>query len=540
MPKLAMALSLVAVLLSTPASARAYSAKTMVSEPCHEDMTFEALRRARDQLGLEASIDETRAERALIDDVPFPVPRDAADLEAISLVLGNRHNDFKDQEPDDLNQLAQLHGDPKRQEEHCLRSPSQDGIEGSKAALTACRKYILDHADEALRHLDATGGVALDQRAKLRVALDLRGPVDAVLPSFYVELGHALHALQDGFSHTYRTRDQLRVVSVLDYVEGIEGTHTERSDGPSHLGLLDACRDLDRDRSERLELAISASSELLVAALDDQASVAERRAGIDAVLDRYLSHEDGCDASNDFCDAPERKYEEAASCALSGPGRVTAAGAFALVALAGLTCARFGRRRPAPILLTIACVAFGSVTTARADDAPPTRPDAGPMKDPPSSTSSPWGVALSLSGSFENPAAAAALGVRYRVADHFSLGVDGEYNPWLAPSTGDVRPGVVSAYATFIFRMPLSYERIALRSVLQLGASRMMFDLYGVPEGSIGPYVGFNLLGIEFEVSRNFSLTLDPAHVAIPIPQVSGVPYANPQYRITLGLQWGG
>jgi hypothetical protein len=83
-------------------------------------------------------------------------------------------------------------------------------------------------------------------------------------------------------------------------------------------------------------------------------------------------------------------------------------------------------------------------------------------------------------------------------------------------------------------------EPVALRSTLQLGVTRMNFHLTGVPEGSIGPFIGFNLLGIDYELSRSLYLVLSPAHIAVPIPQIEVVPFAYMQYRITVGLQYGG
>jgi hypothetical protein len=67
----------------------------------------------------------------------------------------------------------------------------------------------------------------------------------------------------------------------------------------------------------------------------------------------------------------------------------------------------------------------------------------------------------------------------------------------------------------------------------------MNVDLYGVPEGTVGPYIGFSLLGVEFELRRSIYLVFEPAHIAIPIPQTAGVPFAYPQYRVTLGFQFG-
>jgi hypothetical protein len=85
----------------------------------------------------------------------------------------------------------------------------------------------------------------------------------------------------------------------------------------------------------------------------------------------------------------------------------------------------------------------------------------------------------------------------------------------------------------------MTFEAADLRSTLCLGVSRMNFDLYGVPEGSIGPFIGVNLLGLDIELSRQIYLVINPAFVAIPIPQTSGVPYSFPQYRISLGFQFG-
>jgi hypothetical protein len=119
------------------------------------------------------------------------------------------------------------------------------------------------------------------------------------------------------------------------------------------------------------------------------------------------------------------------------------------------------------------------------------------------------------------------------------LGIDVEHNPWYAENTSRFRPGVLSAYGTFVLRFPMRFERVNLRTTLQLGGSRMMFDLFGVPEGTIGPFVGFNLLGIDYELARQLYLIVNPAHIAIPVPQTTGAPFSYPQYRLTLGLQLG-
>lgn len=200
----------------------------------------------------------------------------------------------------------------------------------------------------------------------------------------------------------------------------------------------------------------------------------------------------------------------------------------------------FIRKRTAATLVFALNISRGA---AAADDAPPGADTSGDSRFGPPKRAEPkrslWGVYVAGSGALENAALAAALGGRFRVSDHFLVGLDAEYNPWVVRRTGDIRPGVASLYATGILRFPLRFERVNLRSTLHLGATRMMFDLFGVPEGSIGPYIGFNLLGIDYELTRSLYLVVDPADIAIPIPQTSGVPFSYPQYRVTVGLQWG-
>ena len=49
----------------------------------------------------------------------------------------------------------------------------------------------------------------------LPVGLAIRGEVTVPLPGFYVRLGQALHALQDSFTHSYRTADALTAYGVM-------------------------------------------------------------------------------------------------------------------------------------------------------------------------------------------------------------------------------------------------------------------------------------------------------------------------------------
>lgn len=542
--------------------ALAYSTDTVASDACHERMTQTALREARNTLGAADAVDPSDDERALIDDLPFELASDLRDLGGATLVLSNHWVDFRGNEPSDLDRLAPLHGDPDLQREHCLRTESQDGTDGSKQALLECRAFIREKVQAALQGLDANGRVDPRARTKLRVALDIRGSVDARLPTFHVEMGQALHTIQDGFSHTYRTEDHREVVTVLNYIELVENRH-DAVDGPAHLSPLDECKNLDTLRQERLDVATTASQRFLEAALDPALTTSAKLARTDALLDEYFSHVDGCNDENGYCDAPEAKYRNPApgGCQ-SAPGALPRfwPGVLALLAAAG---AGWWRRKRGPgrgpqrglwgvgTLTALVLVVGLTTNTAAAQNDDPNSADP-PVTDPVARQAVaqedarieqesliPWGAALNFSGGLENPALAAALGARFRLNEHWLFGVDGEYNPWYADETSEFRPGVFSAYASVIVRVPMRFERVNLRTTLQLGASRMLFDLYGVPKGTTGPFVGVNLLGLDYELGKQLYLVVNPAHIAVPIPQTEGAPFSYVQYRVTLGLQWG-
>ena len=64
-----------------------------------------------------------------------------------------------------------------------------------------------------------------------------------------------------------------------------------------------------------------------------------------------------------------------------------------------------------------------------------------------------------------------------------------------------------------------------------------LFDLYGAPSGSTGVFALFFPLGIELKLSKVFFLVLNPLGLAVPAPQLRGVPFVYPQYRATLDLE---
>src|SRR5687767_8321497 len=109
---LAFGLAAGSLLLLEAGEAAAYSTDSVVSDPCHERITMNALSWLREDVPLAEPIVPNRNERALIDDVPFDLRSDMRDLAAATLILANREVDLKGRAPDDLDELAAIHGDP--------------------------------------------------------------------------------------------------------------------------------------------------------------------------------------------------------------------------------------------------------------------------------------------------------------------------------------------------------------------------------------------------------------------------------------------
>src|SRR4051812_17499492 len=316
-------------------AARAYTIETQFTAKCHEKLTAEALRNARSALEIPATPPATDDERALIDDLQFAPDDDMRDLAGATLLIAVRDNDLKGNNEDDLSVLAAIHGDPDNQREHCLRGPRQKEPGGSAAALADCRAFIRERSREALDGLDSNGMPDFARRTPLAVHLSFRGQVDAPLPTYYLRIGQAMHAVQDSFTHTYRTPDGLKVTVVLDWLDSVNGTLVESSDGPAHATRLDACDDPDDLRKTRRVLATEASTALLLATLGSGKTREERMAAVEQVLGAYLADSPGCTFANGWCQAQERQYKDSKGvfgCVSAGAGP----GVFALIAFVAL------------------------------------------------------------------------------------------------------------------------------------------------------------------------------------------------------------
>jgi len=277
-------------LVVLPGSTAAYTISSIISPGCHEDLTSEALRAVRVDLPTAAPLPVTANDQALVNDVQFTLASDMRDLGGVALMLGVRDNDLKGRSSSDLTELGEVHGNPDTQDEHCLRSRTQDEPGGSEAAVVACRAFIRGRIVEALAGLDAAGMPDPAIRASLPAFLALRGKIDVSLPVYYLRIGQAIHALEDSFSHTYRTADGMRITVVMNWVDVAQGTFAESRDGPAHAAQMDVCNNPDELRTVKRRLATEAVVALLRATLDPQRTEAEKMAAVDGILDTYVSY----------------------------------------------------------------------------------------------------------------------------------------------------------------------------------------------------------------------------------------------------------
>jgi hypothetical protein len=185
------------------------------------------------------------------------------------------------------------------------------------------------------------------------------------------------------------------------------------------------------------------------------------------------------------------------------------------------------RRRRVVVLLVTVASAFTSGVALAQDE----------VQKEEKHTSSPFAIYAAGAGSFSNPAFAGIVGARAQLSDRWVVGLDGELNGWYGIHSGRLRTGATSIYGTLIVRFPLRFEDVNLRSALQLGTSIQMLDLYGVPQGSVGLFAGLNPLGIEWKLSGRLYAIVYPLGIALPITQLTGAPFAYPQYRTTLGIE---
>jgi hypothetical protein len=330
----------VAALVAGPHSASAYTYQSVATDGCHEELTTASLGAVRATLGRSAARLTPEGD-ALAQDLPFTLRDTVRDLEAIALLLGVRDNDVLGRNGNDLGDLAEVHGAQDEQRAHCLRGKGDRGEEGAARALAACRLFILSETELAIASLDVSGHNT--DLGEFQVVLAIRGKIKVQLPRAYFHLGKALHALQDSFSHTYRSDDGHEVATVLTWLGPLGGEHDEGRDGPGHVSLMDRCETKDARVQARYRQAGEATRALLTAALGPGTS-ASRSLAVTQALDNWLRSKSGCNLANGYCGSPDAAFvREQASCQL-GP-TAAAPGAFPLASMFLLTWARRMRSR---------------------------------------------------------------------------------------------------------------------------------------------------------------------------------------------------
>jgi len=548
---------------------------------CHEPITAQALRNVRMRMPTAPAIAPTQDEAALFADVQFSPPDDMVhDVAGMSLLLGVRDPDLKGENPLSGFDVVRVHGDPTTQDEHCIRGPGDDGEVGEQASLAACRAMIHTLATGALDGLAATGAVDASMRAPLGVYVSIAGHVDPMLPVFYVKMGQALHTLEDGFTHTYRTEDGLRVHTVLNWIEYASGDLDEGRDGPPHMMELDDCELADPIVQRNYDVAIQAATELLATALDPSLSREAKIAGFQDVTARYLGYEPGCDLGNNWCNAPEAEVTGSVGCSAS-------TGDAGLVVAAAILLLVLPRRRRGSFLAAVVAMVPLAANAQRApppqQPSPPQQPkqpgtpiatapdqpavpptpvepadniDAAQGKEPGRDVKTPTiaevrdvredkrlgsklGIALNAGASVARAAAVGSVGLRYRINEKWLVGLGAAWNPWITTAPLKMRAGVVEVFATGIRRYPMRYDRVNLRTSVHAGTSTLLFDVYGAPEHSTGLFLAGSLLGLDYDLGNSLRLVVDPAEMAIAIPSLGDIPLWYEQFRFMLGIQYG-
>ena len=324
---------LLAVALATPGAARAFSIGTSVTQRCHERMTQKAVGRSnvdkpegwvrdwpnQDESWLEVA--HWLESEGLIEDKAD----DRWRLLQVSLFIGARYPDQRGFGITDLQGMREIHLSGNAQQVHSLRAPEQDGEEGDALALASARKLLRDLVAQARSPVDPW---SMSGHMKTVPAwIEFYGDVDIVVwePAFL--MARALHALQDSFSHTYRSADLARVYAVCNYIDAITGNHDERRDGPRHSVLTDRCDDPEVEPLK--DTAVLASTELFDAGLE-YLNTGDMTA-VDRVLDQWLTLEPGCGFDAGYCGTPwaalaKREETQSFGCSFApiGPPRFPA------------------------------------------------------------------------------------------------------------------------------------------------------------------------------------------------------------------------
>lgn len=282
--------------------ARAFSVSTGFTDPCHERFAMAAISQARVIVPLELIPEPPGGTwetffNHLFEDLAYVSQGRREDFFFFSIMAGVRANDTDGHSTLNLNALRTLHVHPELQYEHFLRAQGDDYEEGNTVAIENGRRQLLDFFAEIQRYLLMD---PRDQIITVIVTVDFHGEVDvdAWAPAFY--LGKALHTMADSFSHTIRTDDMSKIIHVLNYAEAVSGKWEEERDGLRHSNSMDECTEA---MGPVLEGVLQASVDLVFAAMAVMEGEDDDLLGVQAVMDKWLTFEPGCNMQNNYCDS---------------------------------------------------------------------------------------------------------------------------------------------------------------------------------------------------------------------------------------------
>jgi len=508
-----------AALAAAPAAA--WQVDDPIHTACHERITHDALHEAgyvRDPPALSAQ------DRSLRDSLQWDAGAYDANVYALSLVLGSRWPDAQGAADFSFYELAAVHNGLGDQGLHCLRAETQTGEDGDRQALADCRAQIERHFWLALKTLDASGSVDPESRELVDEALPFVGRTQVPVSGFYVHAGIAAHAIEDSFSHFYRSADGRRVHHVFNWSAQVRGTLQEARDGHGHEKVLDKCEDVDpgAGADPRRKHATAAVVQFL-RALSQPGDRDARAAALQRFLDDWETYEPGCSFDNNYCEDPIQQWLRGAgrgqsdNYAGSGCGST---GALPLIFAPALVLAVLALRRRRIRAAVLAAALALVPAPARADE-----PDPTGMR-----------YEARVSMSVQNPAYAAGVAARYQTK-RFDAGLFLELNPWYSVERRMTILGTTNAGVGvhYLHRLrPDLWYRVGLAA----GVSILNQEWYGTNAGNSGPFANLTLLGLVWQFADSTALTVDAFDLALPVPQMTGWPMLYAQHRFSVGLQF--
>ncbi len=331
--------------LAPPALVRAYTIKTGFTEgACHERLSLAAyLDTLRDLSAQDIPLPNTTRWQNIYQEleaqvVPAPITPQTQEQRYLlhSLLLGVRYPDLQGHSITNISQqrLLQQNPNPDLHYQHALRALQDDGPEGDQAVINGTRRHIIQTLNRALESWQKT---AAEQHMQTQVYVEFYGQVSVSVWQPAFELGVALHALQDSFSHSIRPArfEQQRIAHVLNFADAISKNHDPERDGERHSYVMDSCDAETFNRSDYGQLArdlfaasTQASMELSQAwRQSQQQGTSDASAAVTPVLDAWITLIPNCTRANRYCDSEaEIAFAEADAtdpilldCALDAP-----------------------------------------------------------------------------------------------------------------------------------------------------------------------------------------------------------------------------